>query len=272
MDQNKIFQSTDKYDFRTFFKSFAKLNIWHRLLGPTYTRYHLRANRIAWRRAVVALQNKKLSEIESDLTANKYADVFYCGDSHVELSANFITSNSFIDAGMMGATASSCLAMLDAIEINSKAEFSILIIGTNDIAFTKCLSGSSINKFRKDVLKIISKLRKCSNNVLISALPPAENRNALRRSPSAAELYSYHLQEICSENDCIYFDPFSQIRSNRFGVAISEVFHDGIHLSDYKILATNIEEAVNALRRSQVTAINDNHLDDVGDCASAAFL
>ena len=250
-----------KYNFTSTKKTSAIVdivNVIKMLLGEVKIWRKAKIDKIEWQRAVRAHQKRKRAEITKILSSGRLTNLIYCGDSHVEMSAKLFSFDEIIDAGIVGSTISDCANVMNKKSINIKANFAVLIIGTNDIISSKSLKTHMINKARKDLRIIVRKLHQSSKFVLVAALPPAKFAGSVRRSPIAVETYSHMIKEVCARESCIYFDPFESIRSERFGVAIPDVFLDAVHLNDYALLTSQIELKLNDIMLRHSTALNDN--------------
>lgn len=164
--------------------------------------------------------------------------ILWTGDSHVELAEfpGLSCDRDQVNAGISGARVANTLAFVRALHFPEKASVVVLTIGTNDLLRKHGFANTrSANVLMNEASQLIVTLKKIGRTVIVNAPPPVPKVAAWAIDPDQIQSYSNRLKELCAEIGCLFRDPFAELRTSHFGIAIDGASKDGLHLNDYRV-------------------------------------
>lgn len=178
-------------------------------------------------------QRGAIARIQANFDAAPSGCIILAGDSHAAYTLRPIFPRPVLNAGIGGSTVRSYAQTLALLKSPLPASLSVLLIGTNDIRCGRSLSRSKVDYFTNCARRVIDRLKNCSIDVLISALPPTPPSRKAEREPLAVEVYSEILRKLADDLSVGFFDPFNHFRTSQFGCSEDCHFIDGTHLRSY---------------------------------------
>ena len=176
--------------------------------------------------------------VDGHLAQARPGFILWTGDSHVELAMlpSLPCDRDQVSAGISGARMADTLAFIRALHVPQTASVAVLTIGTNDLLRKNAFSNpTKADAVIADAERAITTLKQQgAKTVLVNAPPPVSPTLAWAIDPEHVELLSRRLEEVCNRQGCLFQDPFAELRSIQFGVAIAGATKDGQHLADYR--------------------------------------
>lgn len=177
----------------------------------------------------------RLPVINAHLQQAAAGYVIWAGDSNAELfqAPALPCGREVVNAGVSGATTGVYAEMAEKLE-SARGHAAVLTIGTNNLLSKKRpLDPAAVDRFERDVSRIIDALRARADTVVVTAIPPVQDMEAGVVDTDAVRAYSQRLEAICDRGRCAYEDPFAAVRAKAFGIAKPGA-SVGIHLEDYR--------------------------------------
>ena len=175
--------------------------------------------------------------------------VLLVGNSHAEmLGYPDFAGRPCLNAGIGGITADGYADVLAHLADDpARAAVAILFVGTNDLLrYRRPLRPEAEVRFATDVDRILRRLGRWADRVVVAAVPPIGLRNT-GHDPDAVAVYSTVLERRCAVHAHIYVDPFAAMREAALpGRARCGLHADGVHLADYGLFGRQVAALVAA--------------------------
>lgn len=194
-------------------------------------------------------RDARLLVIREALRAAAPGYVLLAGNSHAEMLGHpDLGGRSCVNGGIGGITADDYADALDrCVDDPAKAAVAVLFIGTNDLLrYRRPLHTEARHRFAADARRILLRLERWADCVVVAAVPPIGARNASHEAGAVA-VYSESLEQLCEARGHAFIDPFDGMRAAAFpGRARSGLHEDGVHLAEYGLLARAVAALVEA--------------------------
>ncbi|WP_449375369.1 SGNH/GDSL hydrolase family protein [Bosea thiooxidans] len=170
--------------------------------------------------------------MNQDLRGQTERFALVLGDSHaVGLAAHMPCQR--VSAAVGGLKAADVAEQVRRLDIRKPPAAVLLAVGTNDM-LRKHRPLQSRRDWVSSLQKAVAPFRGLGARVIVLALPPIGRELDRVFEQSAVAPYSEALEEMCRADGCIYADPWTDARSDKFGQGRPEAMSDNLHLDDYR--------------------------------------
>ncbi|WP_079591709.1 SGNH/GDSL hydrolase family protein [Bosea thiooxidans] len=179
-----------------------------------------------------SLAEGDLRRVNQDLRGQTERFALVLGDSHaVGLAAHMPCQR--VSAAVGGLKAADVAEQVRRLDIRKPPAAVLLAVGTNDM-LRKHRPLQSRRDWVSSLQKAVAPFRGLGARVIVLALPPIGRELDRVFEQSAVAPYSEALEEMCRADGCIYADPWTDARSDKFGQGRPEAMSDNLHLDDYR--------------------------------------